>query len=299
MSNLYTVSGGAFYIKGLAKAVYLASEKVPIHIITGTSSGAIVAAVTAILGAKRMWDIAKDIDLSLSLKSPFTKSGSIKFGSVISTVFGKPLVSQDTRPLLKNIISEYAFKKYKEDTGSPECYILTANVDKGIRVLWNIKKIVTLQKLFDVIEGSSEMQGLCEGVILDGDLHWDGGQFDHQCGHLVLDREIFSSLTKEVAPSITSVVSVYSRPKNWNPDEGDFANKHPLAKSFRMVEMDNIEKSLNDEYKIDSLCLSLNIPQNKVFLPRVLSNFYDNDEKRQSILLTLTDQAVEDAFKLC
>ena len=295
--NLATISGGAFYLKALAKSVFLVNKRMPINVFTGTSSGAIVAAISAILGVNKMWQIAKDIDMSLAVKSPFKEDGeSIRIGAVLRNVFGKALVIQDIKPILSKIINEADFIEYKNNPKSPACYVLTANVDTGKRAFWNIKKLKTTCDLFDVLQASAHMQGMCEGVLLNGQLHWDGGQFDHQCGHLMLDHKVFCNLTGEKPIPIERVAAIYARPADWTAEQKNFASKHQILKQFRMVELDNIEKSLNDEYKINQLCLGLNIVPNNVFIPRILEGFYDNNPQHQLNLLTLTEQAVVNAF---
>ena len=66
---------------------------------------------------------------------------------------------------------------------------------------------------------------------------------------------------------------------------------------FRMIEIDNIVKSLDDEFRIDEWCEERNFKPVHIYLPRVLRHFYDDNKDRQALLIKESEIAVDRAIK--
>lgn len=273
LAHLY--SGGAFFIKGLAQAVYTSCRVHGIpKIVAGNSSGALVAAVLAVKGVSFMYDSAMTVDLQKAHKhKAFNSEGKLSLWSILRFVFGFSPVNQNIKPILKKLISYADFLAYLDSDDKTKCFILTADIDDVIPTLWDISKL-DYETFLNVLEASCRMQGMCEPVLLpdhNGELcaHWDGGQFDH----------IPTGIFTRVKPS--EVVAFYTRDENYNLPSKQMIKKGSFAKVMRMIEIDNQEKSKNDQFKIKELCKDRDITLHEVFIPRVLEHFYDNDKDRQ------------------
>jgi len=271
-----TISGGAFYIKGMAAAVYTSIFEfgnMP-SVLIGSSSGALIAAFTAILGVERMFEIAKKVNLQEAHAfRVFKQSGAFSLRALWRLARNKPPVIQDVSKIVLKYITGKEFADYQLDKHSPGCFILAVNVSNMERKYFDLKKCSYLEML-SILEASCAMQGMTAPVEVNGEFFWDGGQLDHQ-------PAAGGILEKLSRPA--ELQSVYSRPsaKNWNLEEFDSEEAGFFALLNRMIEADNREKSLNDETALDYYCKDKGIKNTKICVPRVLKNFYDNNPERQ------------------
>lgn len=290
LTHLY--SGGAFFIKGLAEAVYTSCK---IHgfpqAVAGNSSGALVAAVGAVKGFSFMYDAALSIDLQTAHKhKAFTNEGKLSIWSILRVVFGFSPVNQDIRPILKKLISYTDFLAYQDDANKVKCFVLTADIDDAVPTLWEIHNLESYELFLDILEASCRMQGMCEPILLPDHTgakcaHWDGGQFDH----------IPTGIFTRVKPS--EVVAFYTRSEHYELESKQMMQKGAFARLMRMIEIDNQEKSKNDQYKIKDICEDRDIRLYEVFIERVLEHFYDNDKDRQFEQIQAGREAALKTFK--
>jgi len=289
-NRLISISGGAFYLKGLANAtakVILDYEQKP-RVLTGSSSGALVAAFTAVLGAKKMLDIALSFDLKSAHRyKPFNEEGNITFLAGLNVAVNSFPVKQDLVPILKKLISQEDFSRYLRDEDKTKCFILVGDITNGKPKLYDIS-LLDYDTFLRVLDASCAMQGLCKPRILDDVLTWDGGQFSHQAANDYLEG---------IAADIDDVICIWSRPKDWKPKKLDTAKLGFWGGLFRMIEIDNIVKSLDDEFRIDEWCEERNFKPVHIYLPRVLRHFYDDNKDRQALLIKESEIAVDRAIK--
>lgn len=290
ITHLY--SGGAFFIKGLAEAAYTACRLHGIpKCVAGTSSGALVAAVAAIKGFPFMHSAAMQTNLQQAHKhKAFNDRGELSFWSIVRFVLGKSPINQELRPILRKLISYNEYLQYQQDEHKTKCFILTADIDDAIPTLWEIHTIHNYELFLDILEASCRMQGMCEPILLPdhtGELfaHWDGGQFDH------IPTGIFTRV------ETSEVVAFYTRGENYNLPNKKMIHRGAFAKVMRMVEIDNQEKSKNDQYRIEQICKDKDINLWQVFIERHLQNFYDTDIDRQAKQIEAGREAVFKAFQ--
>lgn len=269
MTNALGISGGGFYLAAMAHAAKLAQDTLDFNKIIGSSAGAVIACASAVLGAEKMLELAKTIDLTKAYKfTPFKPDGKPKLRAIVRFAFGKSLADHDGRELLKSIITKEAFEAYRSDPAKPDVFVLTVNIETGERHVWNWRQLPH-NKAIDVLEGSTRMQGIDEPIEIDGFLHWDGGQLDHSPAHLLIDEKT------------TKLVSIYSRPKNWNPPDKLLKNTSAITRLFRMIEIDNIEKSRNDEAREREKCKLYGVKRIGIYTERHLAHSFDTNKENQ------------------
>lgn len=287
-TRLISISGGAFYLKGLANATaktILDYRKEPTT-LCGSSSGALVAAFTAVLGAEIMRDIALSFDLKSAHKyRPFNEKGGITFLAGLNVLFNSFPVKQNLIPILKRLIPIGDFERYKRDQDRTQCFILCGNISTTKAELYDISQLGYWEFL-TVLDASCAMQGLCKPRRINNALTWDGGQFSHQAGSDYLER----------FGNIDEVICIWSRPKDWKPKDIHDTKISFWGGLFRMIEIDNVIKSLDDEFRINEWCEDNSKTPIHIYLPRVLNHFYDDNIDRQNKLIECSNLAVDRAI---
>ena len=285
------ISGGAFYLRAQAAALHTAFavyDKNPSYYI-GTSAGAIISAVAAVLGVPGMWRYAAKINPSQAINgNPFNKNGELNLVAKMRILSGRAPVKQSVIPILNTLISRADWDKWRVNRLSPLCFVTTCNIETGDRHVWDLKQY-DREKGFLIIEASARMQGLTEPVVIDGQLHWDGGQLDHNPAYLLADMPIYFS----------EFIGIWSRPEEWNAEDINMDNSGYLKRLFRMIELDNIEKSLNDESKLIDICSDKGIDLKNIYIPRVLANYYDSSEPGQQKAVNAAIHSTHKAFLKC
>ena len=279
----YGISGGAFYLRAQAMAVYLANKIKPADVFVGTSAGAIIGFTAAVLGVEKMWEFAAAINPKQALKSiPFTDKGELKTAALLRAVFGYAPVRQSVIPILNTIISDQQFEMWIKNKDRVNCFVTTCDLETGSRHVWDLSK-VDKQKAILIVEASARMQGMCEPVLIDNLHHWDGGQLDHNPAFLLPQF------------GIDEVVAIWSRPDNWKVEKEDFAEAGYFKKLMRMIEIDNCEKSLNDQQALETACKESGAKLYQVFINRVLKHYYDYSEESQRKAVQAAIDAVKKA----
>lgn len=282
------ISGGAFYLRAQAAALYTVFSvygKQPQYYI-GTSAGAIISAVTAVLGVQKMWQFAASINPTQAINgNPFNKNGGLTLSAKMRILRGWAPVKQSIIPILNTLISQKEWDTWRANRLSPLCFVTTCNIDTGERHTWDLKRYER-EKAFLIIEASARMQGLTEPVLIDGHLHWDGGQIDHNPAHVLADLPI----------PFSEFISIWARPKEWNAEDMPMVDSGLVQRLFRMIDIDNIEKSINDEYKLKSICRDKNIPLKNIYIPRVLANYYDASPEGQRRAVNAAILATHETF---
>lgn len=282
------ISGGAFYLRAQARAVYeLLKDKNGPKIYIGTSAGAVISAVAAVCGVAKMWEYAQNINPADAIKNaPYTKSGKMKMMAKLRVLFGCAPVKQTVIPILKSLITKREWDVWRCNRYKSHAVITTCNVETGVKHVWDLSHH-DRDTAFMLIEASARMQGMTEPVNIFGQLHWDGGQFDHNPTYLLNDLKF----------KYDHIYSVWSRPDDWNAEDVNLKDANYLQLLTRMIELDNIEKSINDEIILRAKCQTANIPLTQVYIPRVLSHVYDSSEEGQNKAVQAAIEAVNQAKK--
>lgn len=283
------ISGGAFYIRALANAVFLSDSvfgyKTDAYI--GTSSGAILSFVSSVLGVKKMWEAAKSINpLQAISGSPFDADGNVTAWAKVRAVFGGFPVKQSVTPILQKIVTKGDFEAWKRRSGAAKCFITTANLDKGERCTINLAECSYLDALL-WIEASCAMQKIVKPVLCpDGNYHWDGGQYDHNPAHCIFEKL-----------EVSQVLSINSRPEHWKPKQRNMQGVGLFGCIGRDEELGSIEKANNDRLQLLDNCRNAGIKPIEVFMERVLKHPYDASDEGQAMAVKAAEIGTTEAFK--
>jgi len=297
----WSLSGSAFYLRGQAYAAYKADKdynKKP-SVIYGSSGGAVVGLFYAVLGADRMKEVADVVNLADAHKwRAKGKNGKMSLRSLMSVVFGGFPVKQDLTAIIKRFISKNDFQGWKLDDSRTGMFVLCVDVVTGERCFYDLKR-APYSIMIKLLNATCAMQGMCAPVKFNGRNLWDGGQLDHQpIAGLpksdwmnLRDYELLAFYSRGETPNGSN------ENRDWDLMPFDVEKAGYMEFLNRMVEIDNYEKSLNDESLIDTRCKQHNITQYKITINRVLRHFYDNDKDRQYSQALEGFKAAERTFK--
>lgn len=224
-------------------------------------------------GVDKMWQIAQQINPADAIKnSPYNDKGEIRdWVAIKAGVFGEMPVKQSVAPIISAIVSKRDFEMWKTTAGTNDCFVATADIENAVPKIWDLKKY-SYEVAISIIDASCAMQGMVAPVEIGCFLNWDGGQFDHNPLHRVLER----------ATDVEQVTVIWARPNNWKPKFKRMKGVKAMGLLMRMIEIDNIEKSNNDQQRIESLCEKNGIVPLQVFIERVLKHPYDSSKEGQA-----------------
>lgn len=289
------ISGGAFYLRSQIAAIYTAYDSYNFNpnVFIGTSAGAIISAVSAICGIDKAWKAAQSINPADAITgNAFNEKGGLSFCSKIKPIFGKYPVGLNVVYILDLLISKAEFNAWLQNPNRVQCFVTTCNVETGRRAVWDLSKL-DREKAIIVLQASCSMQGMNKPVSIDGCLHWDGGQLDHNPLHLIFDLDEYG--LQPVEPK--EILAIWSRPDKWQAESKDLKKAGYFDMLGRMIELDNIEKSNNDQQRLESKCEKHGIKPVQIFIDRVLANYYDSSEDGQNKAVQSAIKATHKAFK--
>lgn len=289
--KLIGISGGAFYIRAQAKAIHtLFKQGISWDVFCGSSAGAIISFVSAVHGIDKMWQIAQQINPADAIKnSPYNDKGEIRdWVAIKAGMFGEMPVKQSVAPIISAIVSKRDFDFWRKTSGTADCFVLTADIENGCRKLWNLK-FYSYELAIKIIDASCAMQGMVKPIELGCFLNWDGGQFDHNPIHQLFDTE--------AGVKIKHACAIWSRPDNWVVPFKDMKGAKAMALLMRMIEIDNVEKSNNDQSMFEARCKERGIVPLQVFIERVLKHPYDSSTEGQAAAVKEGDLAAMAALR--
>ncbi len=267
------ISGGGTKIAGLfGMAETLIREKgYRPGIISGISAGAILAVPLAM----GKFDEIREWVLHFSMKDffsqpPVNRKGKLTFRAYWNFLTGKPyLGKQENLPkTISKVITPAVFREYVEGD-YPVCLAGSIDFITGSRKYINLKE-VDHATFLKAVNASASIPIYTEAVRLNDWYLFDGGVRDH----------IGTAWVLEHVSGIEESVSLYSRPEDYRVLPREFSDRNLLKILGRFVDITGTEVSKNDEWQEDRLCRELNIPQHKLFLPRVMESVYDVDPER-------------------
>lgn len=290
MTSVLGISGGAFYIRAQARAAMTLHEQGQrFDCYTGSSSGSIISFVAAVHGIPKMWAAAQNINPADAIKnSPYNDKGEIRdWVSIKAGLFGEMPVKQSVAPIISAIVSKRDFDLWRKTAGTADCFVLTADIENGCRKLWNLK-FYSYELVLKIIEASCAMQGMVKPIEVGCFLNWDGGQFDHNPIHQLFEIE--------AGANIKHACAIWSRPNNWAVPFKDMKEAKAMALLMRMIEIDNVEKSNNDQSIFEAKCKERGIKPLQVFIERVLKHPYDSSTEGQAAAVKEGDLAAMTAL---
>ena len=290
-NNILLISGGSFFGKSMAAAIHrlIVEYDQKYNVLCGSSIGSVLAYVLAAKGADSMYYHAINTDFASSHRifglkyKPFNKKGGFSIGSLLSLLFYGAPVNQHVAPILRKIVSKSDHDSLINST--TKCFVLVGDIN-GKRKKYYCLNSFDYESALQIIEASCRMQSMCNPIDLEeGVLAWDGGQFDHCPGLELINKDT------------NSVTCVWSRPEGWQLESEDLLNKGWLARHAAMIDINFVEKSLNDEARINQACEDISILPRHIFMNRVLKNFYDDDRQRQEQQIKEAINATDKAFQ--
>jgi predicted acylesterase/phospholipase RssA len=275
MKNVLSVSTGGFYLYAMAYGTAYAMQRVQFDKMIGASAGAVIVAVSAIHGGQEMLKKSQFIDLRKAYSFiPFYAGGKIKPRAGWRFAIGKSLAIQDGRELIRSVITERDFKRYKQNDKAPRAYVLSVCMESRSRFVWDLKQL-DYPTAIDAIEASTRMQGIAKGLrmVVGGKETYqvDGGQLEHVPSMHLLNADV------------DNLVSIYSWPENWQLPPTKIGKRDGIKEHFEMIKMDNHEKAHNDMFREEVLCKEFDIKRYQIYTQRSLLHSFDVDYQRQKI----------------
>lgn len=191
--------------------------------------------------------------------------------AIIRTILGRPSLGKmdNLETLLRTTVSESDFNNYRNLF--KYCYIGTVNFNTGGRIYTDITK-VDYEEAISIIMASASVPVFAEPVpTAGGDYLYDGGVRDHIGSPWLIQNH---------HSEIDSIVSIYSRPRDYDISNDEWEPSNVLKVLNRTIDIMNMEISKNDEIKEISLCRRHKIDRSTVYLPSVLTSMYDTDRER-------------------
>lgn len=266
-----SLSGGSTKIAGIAGAAISICKEgyYKPDYITGISAGAILALPIALGLYNEIEQVVINLKPSdIFSIEPLNKRGFPTFKAITRLLRGKESLGKQDALIntIKKVITRERFEAYLRDRNSTDVYIGVVNMRTGTIYYDNVKSM-TYNSYFDIINASSAIPVFVESVKKWGGYLMDGGLRDNIGSHWLMNNV-----------PITHHISVYARPKGfelsniptWKP-------KGVLSMLNRSLEITNLEKSLNDEFKENVIAKAKGIKTKQVFLDIVEPINYNTD----------------------
>ena len=304
------ISGGGTKITGLfgAAEVIMTDKGYRPDIISGISAGAVLAVPLALGKFDEVRQVLRKLELSDFFSTPPVKAnGKIRLGNALWQVarrkhyLGEQFALEDT---LAAMVSEAEFAAYKADASKAVCIVGSVDFYTGRRWYFNLKE-ASYQQFLKYVNASASIPLFTTGIEIEGELRDFEGNLSQQPRHLLYDGGVRDhSPSGKILTSnmyaITHSCTLFSRPKSLSqmlsPD--DLKQKNLLSILERYIEITNAEVSKNDEAQERELLLRKGITNcGPVYLPRILSGFYDITPERLEQLYQAGRKAAQEQFK--
>lgn len=301
MKKLLSLTGGATKFIQLVTAMIEVYKRgyVPTDLITISASS--IAALPFVLGLhEEMVNEGTNLELSDIFKvSPVTEKGGIAAIGVLRALWswlpGDKVHSvgvQDVTPLITKYITEELFFKYKFGAQYPNIHTISYDPTDDEVVVINLKD-VDYETALAAIAASSHIPVFTQAVEVNinntvKDLV-DGGVYTSNAAGFLIRTGYFD------ADDVDTLVSVYAWEKNRKLKKSTTWKKNIFNNALRTS---NGQTSGNMWYSEDHEMLTCNyykIPRYALFLPNVIENLYEVDNKilrkaRQETLISVNEQ---------
>lgn len=265
---ILNISGGATKISGLFGAAKAILKNTTVDLITGISSGAILAVPLA-LG---LFDEIEELILNVSMEDMFKinpyKEDKISNRAILRVLFGKSsLGTSNVANTLKSLISEERFNTYK--TGDyPDVEIGVVDYNTGEMLYYKVKELC-YDDYITLTVASTSIPIIYEPVNYKGRVLYDGGVREH----------IASIYTIENYDPKTCY-NVYSRPKDNKVLTGSWKLSNILSVVDRTQQIQFTELEKRSDKYLELLLEKKNINVKSVYLPRIMQSLFDIDKER-------------------
>lgn len=271
-----SIGGGALKISGeygILKKIY--PEYKPDY-IAAVSAGAILAFVLPTLEVRdynlygHFLTNIKDKDLWKT--KPLTKNGGFSASAVLRAIAGYSSFGDmsNLKNTLRKIVSEERFNRYIVNGREKGIFVGSVCYNTGHRAFIDLKKC-KYEEAINWVLASSSIPVYTEPYEYNKYFYYDGGVRDHNPG---------SWLIEEFGKDLEQLVSIYSRPKDYNMIDQNWKPSNIYKVLERTLEIMQIEISKSNEIKELLLSEKNNIKLDQLFLPNVLESLYDTDSNR-------------------
>lgn len=271
--NLLSGSGGSTKAIQLAvafKAVKLYGFKP--DLIAGTSASSFLALPFELglidKAISEALDVTRD---EFFIVNPFNKKGSISGWAYLRIAQGflgrkehYSLGIQDTRHFLKKYITEEMFLSYKENPDTADIAVMTVDLYEGKPCVYYAKQC-TWNEYIEAVEKSAHIPVTTQAI----DDEIDGGLFAHNPEWYLFHQE-------GIKPK--SVISIYSREKQFKVARSDKYDKHLFNYIHRTLELFNVALSTAGEGYAEYFCKANGIDRKVLYCKQILDEMYDFDK---------------------
>lgn len=269
-----SLSGGSTKISAIAGAAVTACVNYNFepNYITGISAGAIISLPLALGMYDEVEYWAKNFEPGdvfsekpYALEETNWAKTKTAFKSIIQIIKGSPsLGKQDAlNKTLMKIVSPELFEEYKKNNRYPTVFVGAVEYKTGKKQYFNIKNS-TYEQWLEYTNASASIPIFVEARKFDNGYWYDGGMRDHLGSHWLMENY-----------NLTEHISIYSRAKDYDIAIGEWEPGNILKVLMRTIDILNMEKSKNDEWKENTLSESKNIKNTQIFLPIVTESTYE------------------------
>lgn len=280
--NALCISGGATKIVGQFGVAEQIFQKLRPAYIAGTSAGAILTLVLPTID----WSMDCDCKSSsvrmklLNLKSkdfwqvnPINSHGGFSAGALIRAVAGYSSFGDMSKlkEFLSKFITEETFiNKIVKNKAYKGLFVGSVCYNTGHRAYINLKDC-SYDEALNWVVASSSIPVYTEPYKYNDYFYYDGGVRDHTPGPWLLE---------ERGKEINKLVSIFSRPKDYNVINQHWEPSNVYKVLERTLEIMQIEISKSDEREEIFLSKQLGVELDQLFIPTVLEGLFDTNKER-------------------
>lgn len=214
-------------------------------------------------------------------KSPISKSGKLTFyayWNVLKSLFGSKipyLGKQDVGPILKELITEEMFNKFKRESET-SVYVGAVCVQDRKFYYKKLNLCKDLDEAILWINASSNAPIFTQPIRIGNRDFYDGGLISHTMTHNIIKDELKDK-------NISEVYQIYSRPKEYKWGKSWEKLDNIIDSLEWMSTVFSREVSLGDEEKTSQIIKDMAITKwRNFYAPDILDRYYDvNIEKRE------------------
>lgn len=273
------IGGGGTKIVGQYPIALEVYNTIKPEIIDGTSAGAIIALLLPCI--KDSSQVTREL---LELKpsdfwavNPVSDSGNISLLGIFRALTSAESLGDMSN--LKCYLKSFITKKDFDNGIRFNDKLIAVNVstvcfNTGHRAHVNLKSCEYAEAI-DWVIASASIPVFAKSLKYYDSYYYDGGVRSHIGGPWILET---------YGKQITEMVSVYSRPEDYNIMDRNWKPNNVLDVLERTIEIMNMEISKRDQDLEIAESAKLGVKLTQLFLPKVLTSTYDTNPQRLSEL---------------
>ncbi len=253
--NLINISGGAIRFAYLIFSFTFLLNFITPTIVTGVSSGSIIAFCYVCGKLKRATFLAyksHQSDLIFSRKNkPYGKIAGFSIFAIWKILKGKSFagIMDNLEENLRHTVTPTDFKNYQNNLNSPDCWLMSIDDETHEEVCVNIKdKAVNYEQAISLVMGSSAISPTVKSYLFKSKKIIDGGHRHHSAGSWLMEHT-------DVLSKVKKCFTIWARvsPKDYNKVPAQKVDNF-FRRLLNIISIFIREISLNDEFKEKALC---------------------------------------------